>query len=319
MQLSQDPSVGVAGGLEPENFGCSIREDPSTVDPAGFEHYVELMRQGSAADLRVAAAARVLQREAHKTATMAKAGLGALYTYLDNPYRLYASGKNSMAPEMELQRYHKAWWARYYDYEREMGKASKTLQELELAKSKHRAAVRAKEEAEALVESSRESRNQAGRDYSAGKKSQNGSAKGTAQSMASPQEAQETLKAKQANLQEAQKTLSKARSAAMRLKSVADRKEVSLRRKLEKIMPIKADLEDETATLYPTLNKTWMKFGDAKMKMLGLSLSFDCPSSLLESVWAASNAATEALKVVSSEDARQAQRSNGRRHRADFL
>lgn len=343
MQLSVDPGVGVAGGIEPETFGCSIRENPSTVDPAGFEHYVELLRQGSAADLRVAAAARVLQREAHKTATMAKAGLGAMYTYLDNPYRLYAGGKNSMAPEMELQRYHKAWWARYHDYEREVAKAGKTLQQLEEAKSRHRAAVRAKEEAEALVDSARENRNQAGRDYNAAKTNTRNSLGSADTGMSNPMEAQKaaqaTLKAKQANLQEAQKTMSKARSAAMRLKAAADRKEISLRRYLKEIAPIKADLEDETATLYPTLNKTWMtkgegaagalggggaaaKFGGsmAKMKqMKTFGLSFDCSASLLESVWAAANAATAALKAVSSEDARQTQRSDRRRHRANFL
>ena len=45
------------------------------VDPASYEHFIETLRQGSAGALRVAAAARVLQREAHKTSTFAKDGV----------------------------------------------------------------------------------------------------------------------------------------------------------------------------------------------------------------------------------------------------
>lgn len=46
------------------------------VDPASYEHFIETLRQGSAGALRVAAAARVLQREAHQTSTFAKAPRG---------------------------------------------------------------------------------------------------------------------------------------------------------------------------------------------------------------------------------------------------
>ena len=42
------------------------------MEPASYEHFIETLRQGSAGALRVAAAARVLQREAHKTSTFAK-------------------------------------------------------------------------------------------------------------------------------------------------------------------------------------------------------------------------------------------------------
>ena len=45
------------------------------MDPASYEHFIETLRQGSAGALRVAAAARVLQREAHKTSTFAKDGV----------------------------------------------------------------------------------------------------------------------------------------------------------------------------------------------------------------------------------------------------
>lgn len=46
------------------------------VDPASYEHFIETLRQGSAGALRVAASARLLQREAHKTSTFAKAVAG---------------------------------------------------------------------------------------------------------------------------------------------------------------------------------------------------------------------------------------------------
>lgn len=46
------------------------------VDPASYEHFIETLRQGSAGLLRVGAAARLLQREAHKTSTFAKAAKG---------------------------------------------------------------------------------------------------------------------------------------------------------------------------------------------------------------------------------------------------
>ena len=46
------------------------------VDPASYEHFIETLRQGSAGLLRVGAAARLLQREAHKTSAFAKAVKG---------------------------------------------------------------------------------------------------------------------------------------------------------------------------------------------------------------------------------------------------
>lgn len=106
MQRSIGPEGGIAGGLEGTEWwttGCSPREDPSGVDPAGFEHYVELLRQGSAGNLRVAAASRVLQREAHRTHLLAKAALGAGYSILDDPARLYSDFRPVVVPAPKLK------------------------------------------------------------------------------------------------------------------------------------------------------------------------------------------------------------------------
>lgn len=88
MQKSNFPDEGIAGGLYGARFACSQREIQSPVDPASFESYVELMRQGAAASARVAAAARILQREAHRTSLTAKAAMGALYQAGEDPFRL---------------------------------------------------------------------------------------------------------------------------------------------------------------------------------------------------------------------------------------
>eukprot|EP00929_Paragymnodinium_shiwhaense_P016670 TRINITY_DN125227_c0_g1_i1.p2 TRINITY_DN125227_c0_g1~~TRINITY_DN125227_c0_g1_i1.p2 ORF type:complete len:190 (+),score=29.98 TRINITY_DN125227_c0_g1_i1:104-673(+) len=82
----------LAGGLG-ERRTCSLRQHPSAVDPAGFEHYVELMRQGTAGALRTQTAARVLANEAHKQGMYAKAIIGAMGSVLDDPERLY-TGKS---------------------------------------------------------------------------------------------------------------------------------------------------------------------------------------------------------------------------------
>ncbi|CAK0872786.1 unnamed protein product [Prorocentrum cordatum] len=79
------------------------RKDPSGVDPAGFEHYVELLRQGSAGTLRVAAASRVLQREAHRAHLLAKAAIGAGYSILDDPARLYSDFRPTVVPAPKLK------------------------------------------------------------------------------------------------------------------------------------------------------------------------------------------------------------------------
>lgn len=94
MQLSGGPKGGIAGGIEllqPLAQQCTIRDEPSEVDPASYEHYVELLRQGSAGAMRSSAAARVLQREAHQAVLQAKAALGVAYRILDNPERLYTT------------------------------------------------------------------------------------------------------------------------------------------------------------------------------------------------------------------------------------
>ena len=57
-------------------FGSN--RNPPEVDPASYEHFIETLRQGSAGALRVAASARLLQREAHKTSTFAKAAMGTI-------------------------------------------------------------------------------------------------------------------------------------------------------------------------------------------------------------------------------------------------
>ena len=61
------------------------------MEPASYEHFIETLRQGSAGALRVAAAARVLQREAHKTSTFAKV-LGCFPSW--GPVGMYFPIKN---------------------------------------------------------------------------------------------------------------------------------------------------------------------------------------------------------------------------------
>jgi len=109
MALSSGPLGGLAGDLKPYTHACSLRDVESNVDPAQFEHFVELLRQGSAGALRVAAASRLLQREAHKTSTLAKAALGAATSILDDP-----DGTPGMLAKRETQRYAIAWWNRYF-------------------------------------------------------------------------------------------------------------------------------------------------------------------------------------------------------------
>jgi len=114
MQLGNGPE-GLAGGVSTgARPRCLLREDAGSLDPAGFQHYIEVLRQGSAGALRVAAASRILQREAHKASTMAKAALGAVSTYLDDPDRLYSGGPNAAAAERVLEWHHKQWWDRFY-------------------------------------------------------------------------------------------------------------------------------------------------------------------------------------------------------------
>lgn len=48
MNLASNPLDGLAGGFAGARAGCSIRRDPSDLDPATFEDFVDLMRQGSA-------------------------------------------------------------------------------------------------------------------------------------------------------------------------------------------------------------------------------------------------------------------------------
>lgn len=90
MQKSINPDNGISGdmfGFRPFQ-ACSQRQIQSPADPATFESYVELMRQGAAGSARVAAAARILQREAHRTSLTAKAAMGALYKAGEDPFRL---------------------------------------------------------------------------------------------------------------------------------------------------------------------------------------------------------------------------------------
>lgn len=109
MALSSGPAGGLAGDLHPFQNRCSLREVESNVDPASYEHFIETLRQGSAGALRVAASARLLQREAHKTSTFAKAALGAATSILDHP-----DGTPGMLAKRETQRYAIAWWNRYF-------------------------------------------------------------------------------------------------------------------------------------------------------------------------------------------------------------
>ena len=63
----------ITSGLEAISGPRSSVWSAFEVDPASYEHFIETLRQGSAGLLRVGAAARLLQREAHKTSTFAKA------------------------------------------------------------------------------------------------------------------------------------------------------------------------------------------------------------------------------------------------------
>lgn len=87
MQKSINPDEGVSGAMLGYRSACSKRQIQSPADPATFESYVELMRQGAAGAARVAAAARILQREAHRTSLTAKAAMGALYKAGEDPFR----------------------------------------------------------------------------------------------------------------------------------------------------------------------------------------------------------------------------------------
>jgi len=87
MQRSINPDEGIAGSMFGYRVACSNRQIQSPADPASFESYVELMRQGAAGSARVAAAARILQREAHRTSLTAKAAMGALYKAGEDPFR----------------------------------------------------------------------------------------------------------------------------------------------------------------------------------------------------------------------------------------
>lgn len=75
----------------------------------GHDHFLELMRQGSAGLLRVEAAARILQNQAHRTSVLSKAALGALYDVADDPVRLYASPDWADLPQKLLRR-NRVWW-----------------------------------------------------------------------------------------------------------------------------------------------------------------------------------------------------------------
>lgn len=83
----------------------------AALEPAGFEHYVELLKQGAGAMQRVAASSRLLQREAHRTHLLSKAALGASYTILDDPERLYTSPDWADMPDRALQANLKHWQA----------------------------------------------------------------------------------------------------------------------------------------------------------------------------------------------------------------
>lgn len=87
MQKSINPEEGIAGAMLGYRPACSQRQIQSPADPATFESYVELMRQGAAGAARTAAAARILQREAHRTSLTAKAAMGALYKAGEDPFR----------------------------------------------------------------------------------------------------------------------------------------------------------------------------------------------------------------------------------------
>jgi len=87
MQKSIDPEEGLAGGMFGYRPACSARQIQTPADPASFEHYVELMRQGAAGCARIAAASRILQREGHRTSLTAKAALGALFKLGEDPFR----------------------------------------------------------------------------------------------------------------------------------------------------------------------------------------------------------------------------------------
>lgn len=87
MQKSINPDEGISGAMLGFRSACSQRQIQSPTDPASFESYVELMRQGAAGAGRIAAASRILQREAHRTSLMAKAAMGALYKAGEDPFR----------------------------------------------------------------------------------------------------------------------------------------------------------------------------------------------------------------------------------------
>merc|ERR1719384_2452264 len=79
------------------------------IGPAGFEHFVELLRQGSGAMQRVAVASRALQREAHRTVLLTKASLGAAYSILDRTEGPWASPEWAGMAQRELRRNRASW------------------------------------------------------------------------------------------------------------------------------------------------------------------------------------------------------------------
>jgi len=98
MGVAFNPDFGFAGGLVPYRDpsrpgpGCSHTTTGSVADPADFESFMEVMRQGSAGTLRAAASARVLRQEAQRTALLARGAMGALLAASDGPDRLGSSG-----------------------------------------------------------------------------------------------------------------------------------------------------------------------------------------------------------------------------------
>jgi len=95
-----NPDWGLAGGLTPYQDpsrpgpGCSENGTGSPTDPADFESYMEILKQGSAGSLRAAAAARMLRQEAQRASLLARGAMGALLAAADGPDRL---GSNGMA------------------------------------------------------------------------------------------------------------------------------------------------------------------------------------------------------------------------------
>mmetsp|Transcript_7391 Transcript_7391/g.13142 ORF Transcript_7391/g.13142 Transcript_7391/m.13142 type:complete len:343 (-) Transcript_7391:29-1057(-) len=98
MGVTFNPDVGLAGGLTPYRDpsrpgpGCSHTSTGSVADPADFESFIEVLRQGSAGTLRAAASARMLRQEAQRISLLARGAMGALLAAADGPDRLGSSG-----------------------------------------------------------------------------------------------------------------------------------------------------------------------------------------------------------------------------------